>query len=136
VIDDADRLLLQRALELAERGARTAAPNPLVGCVIARNGTVVAEGWHVAPGRPHAEAMALEVAQEGARDATVYVTLEPCAHHGRTPPCSDSRMIRHRTPPARGCCSWPTPASPWISSTMMIRWRSRRGARTPASARR
>lgn len=90
MIDDADRLLLQRALELAERGARTAAPNPLVGCVIARNGTVVAEGWHVAPGRPHAEAMALEVAQEGARDATVYVTLEPCAHHGRTPPCSDA----------------------------------------------
>jgi len=90
VIDDADRILLQRALELAERGARTAAPNPRVGCVIARNGTVVAEGWHIAPGMAHAEAMALEVAQEGARDATVYVTLEPCAHHGRTPPCSDA----------------------------------------------
>ena len=90
MIDDADRLLLQRALELAERGARTAAPNPLVGCVIARNGTVVAEGWHIAPGQAHAEAMALDVAQEGARDATVYVTLEPCAHHGRTPPCSDA----------------------------------------------
>ncbi|MBJ7334757.1 MAG: bifunctional diaminohydroxyphosphoribosylaminopyrimidine deaminase/5-amino-6-(5-phosphoribosylamino)uracil reductase RibD, partial [Thermoleophilia bacterium] len=83
MIDDADRLLLARALELAERGSRTAAPNPLVGCVIARHGTVVAEGWHVRPGAPHAEAMALEVAQEGARDATVYVTLEPCAHHGR-----------------------------------------------------
>jgi diaminohydroxyphosphoribosylaminopyrimidine deaminase/5-amino-6-(5-phosphoribosylamino)uracil reductase len=90
VIDDADRVLLQRALELAERGARTAAPNPRVGCVIARNGTVVAEGWHIAPGLAHAEAMALDVAQEGARDATVYVTLEPCAHHGRTPPCSDA----------------------------------------------
>jgi diaminohydroxyphosphoribosylaminopyrimidine deaminase/5-amino-6-(5-phosphoribosylamino)uracil reductase len=90
VIDDADRLLLQRALDLADRGARTAAPNPRVGCVIARNGTVVAEGWHIAPGLAHAEAMALEVAQEGARDATVYVTLEPCAHHGRTPPCSDA----------------------------------------------
>ena len=58
VIDDADRILLQRALELAERGARTAAPNPRVGCVIARNGTVVAEGWHIAPGLAHAEAMA------------------------------------------------------------------------------
>ncbi len=90
MIDDADRLLLARALELAERGARTVAPNPLVGCVIARHGTVVAEGWHVRPGEPHAEAMALDVAQEGARDATVYVTLEPCAHHGRTPPCSDA----------------------------------------------
>ncbi|MCX6391228.1 MAG: bifunctional diaminohydroxyphosphoribosylaminopyrimidine deaminase/5-amino-6-(5-phosphoribosylamino)uracil reductase RibD [Actinobacteria bacterium] len=90
MIDDADRVLLQRALELAERGARTAAPNPRVGCVIARNGTVVAEGWHIAPGLAHAEAMALDVAQEGARDATVYVTLEPCAHHGRTPPCSDA----------------------------------------------
>jgi diaminohydroxyphosphoribosylaminopyrimidine deaminase/5-amino-6-(5-phosphoribosylamino)uracil reductase len=90
VIVDADRILLQRALELAERGARTAAPNPCVGCVIARNGTVVAEGWHIAPGLMHAEAMALDVAQEGARDATVYVTLEPCAHHGRTPPCSDA----------------------------------------------
>lgn len=90
MIDDADRLQLQRALELAERGARTAAPNPVVGCVIARHGTVVAEGWHVRPGTAHAEAMALDVAQEGARDATVYVTLEPCAHHGRTPPCADA----------------------------------------------
>ena len=93
MIDNADRLLLHRALELAERGARTAAPNPLVGCVIARHGTVVAEGWHVRPGGAHAEAMALDIAQEGARDATVYVTLEPCAHHGRTPPCSDA-LIR------------------------------------------
>ena len=90
MIDADDRLLLQRALELAERGARTAAPNPQVGCVIARHGTVVAEGWHIAPGLPHAEAMALDVAQEGARDATAYVTLEPCAHHGRTPPCADA----------------------------------------------
>ncbi len=92
MIDDVDRLLLQRALELAERGARTAAPNPRVGCVIARHGTVVAEGWHVRPGEAHAEAMALEIAQEGARDATVYVTLEPCAHTGRTPPCSDALL--------------------------------------------
>lgn len=93
MIDDADRVLLARALELAERGARTAAPNPQVGCVIARHGTVVAEGWHVRPGERHAEVMALDVAQEGARDATAYVTLEPCAHTGRTPPCSEA-LIR------------------------------------------
>lgn len=90
MIDAADRLLLTRALDLAERGARTAAPNPPVGCVIARHGTVIAEGWHVRAGSAHAEAMALDVAGAGARGATVYVTLEPCAHQGRTAPCADA----------------------------------------------
>jgi len=90
MIDDADRVFLARALELAERGLRTVAPNPPVGCVIARHGTTVAEGWHVRAGGPHAEVMALDIAQEGAREATAYVTLEPCAHHGRTPPCADA----------------------------------------------
>ena len=90
MIDDRDRVFLARALELGARGLRTVAPNPPVGCVIARHGTTVAEGWHVHPGGPHAEVMALDVAQEGARDATVYLTLEPCAHHGRTPPCADA----------------------------------------------
>lgn len=90
MIDDRDRVFLARALELGARGLRTVAPNPPVGCVIARHGTTVAEGWHVRPGGPHAEAMALDIAQEGARDATVYLTLEPCAHHGRTPPCADA----------------------------------------------
>lgn len=90
MIDDSDRVFLARAIELAERGLRTVAPNPPVGCVIARHGTTVAEGWHVEPGGPHAEAMALDIAQEGARDATAYITLEPCAHHGRTPPCADA----------------------------------------------
>ncbi len=81
---------LERALELAERGRGTTAPNPMVGCVIVRDGIVVGEGWHERKGRPHAEANALGQAGEGARGATLYVTLEPCAHHGATPPCADA----------------------------------------------
>ena len=85
-----DARLLERALELAERGRGTTAPNPVVGAVVARDGEVVGEGWHERPGGPHAEIVALEAAGEGARGATLYVTLEPCAHHGRTPPCADA----------------------------------------------
>ena len=81
---------LERALELAERGRGTTRPNPVVGAVVVRNGEIVGEGWHERPGGPHAEAVALEVAGERARGATLYVTLEPCAHHGRTPPCADA----------------------------------------------
>ncbi|MGH3024115.1 MAG: bifunctional diaminohydroxyphosphoribosylaminopyrimidine deaminase/5-amino-6-(5-phosphoribosylamino)uracil reductase RibD [Gaiellaceae bacterium] len=81
---------LERALELAERGRGTTAPNPVVGAVLVRDGEVVGEGWHERPGGPHAEIVALEVAGERARGATLYVTLEPCAHHGRTPPCADA----------------------------------------------
>jgi diaminohydroxyphosphoribosylaminopyrimidine deaminase / 5-amino-6-(5-phosphoribosylamino)uracil reductase len=88
-VDAADRALLERCLELAERGARTAAPNPMVGCVLARDGVVIAEGWHERPGAPHAEINALRAAGD-ARGATAYVSLEPCAHHGRTPPCADA----------------------------------------------
>jgi diaminohydroxyphosphoribosylaminopyrimidine deaminase/5-amino-6-(5-phosphoribosylamino)uracil reductase len=84
-----DLLHLERCLELAERGARTAAPNPMVGCVIVLDGRVIAEGWHERPGSPHAERMALAAAVD-ATGATVYVSLEPCAHHGRTPPCADA----------------------------------------------
>src|SRR6516165_9123233 len=84
-----DLLHLERCLELAERGARTAAPNPMVGCVIVLDGEVIAEGWHERPGSPHAERMALDAAVD-ATGATVYVSLEPCAHHGRTPPCADA----------------------------------------------
>lgn len=86
----ADLRYLERALELAERGRGTTAPNPLVGCVIVRDGEVVGEGWHVRKGEPHAEAIALAQAGERARGATMYVTLEPCAHHGATPPCADA----------------------------------------------
>jgi diaminohydroxyphosphoribosylaminopyrimidine deaminase / 5-amino-6-(5-phosphoribosylamino)uracil reductase len=81
---------LERALELAERGRGTTRPNPMVGAVVMRVGEVVGEGWHERPGEPHAEAMAIEAAGERARGATLYVTLEPCAHQGRTPPCADA----------------------------------------------
>ncbi|HYZ78737.1 MAG TPA: bifunctional diaminohydroxyphosphoribosylaminopyrimidine deaminase/5-amino-6-(5-phosphoribosylamino)uracil reductase RibD [Gaiellaceae bacterium] len=80
---------LERALELAERGHGTAHPNPVVGAVLVRDGAVVGEGWHEHAGGPHAEIVALEAAGERARGATLYVTMEPCTHHGRTPPCVD-----------------------------------------------
>jgi diaminohydroxyphosphoribosylaminopyrimidine deaminase/5-amino-6-(5-phosphoribosylamino)uracil reductase len=79
---------MRRALDLAERGRGTVSPNPLVGCVLVRGNEVVGEGWHRRAGEPHAEANALRAAGEAARGATAYVTLEPCDHHGRTPPCS------------------------------------------------
>jgi diaminohydroxyphosphoribosylaminopyrimidine deaminase / 5-amino-6-(5-phosphoribosylamino)uracil reductase len=81
---------LERALELAERGRGTTHPNPVVGAVVVRDGAVVGEGWHERPGGPHAEVVALEQAGEAARGATLYATLEPCSHHGRTPPCADA----------------------------------------------
>jgi len=87
---DEDLRHLRRALALAQRGRGTTHPNPLVGCVIARGGDVIAEGWHERAGGPHAEAVALAGAGERAHGATAYVTLEPCAHHGRTPPCADA----------------------------------------------
>ena len=80
---------MKRALELAERGRFTARPNPVVGCVVVRDGAVIGEGWHARAGEPHAEVNALADAGN-ARGATVYVTLEPCTHHGRTPPCIDA----------------------------------------------
>ena len=80
----------ERALELAERGRGTTSPNPVVGAVVVAGDEVVGEGWHERAGGPHAEVVALEAARERARGATLYVTLEPCAHHGRTPPCADA----------------------------------------------
>ncbi|HET6913565.1 MAG TPA: bifunctional diaminohydroxyphosphoribosylaminopyrimidine deaminase/5-amino-6-(5-phosphoribosylamino)uracil reductase RibD [Rhodanobacteraceae bacterium] len=85
-----DHAFMARALRLAERGLYTTQPNPRVGCAIAREGEVVGEGWHERAGEPHAEVFALRAAGERARGATAYVTLEPCAHHGRTPPCADA----------------------------------------------
>jgi diaminohydroxyphosphoribosylaminopyrimidine deaminase/5-amino-6-(5-phosphoribosylamino)uracil reductase len=81
---------LERALALAENGRSTTHPNPVVGAVVVADGEVVGEGWHERKGGPHAEVVALAAAGERARGATVYVTLEPCAHHGTTPPCVDA----------------------------------------------
>jgi diaminohydroxyphosphoribosylaminopyrimidine deaminase / 5-amino-6-(5-phosphoribosylamino)uracil reductase len=83
-------LSLERAVELAERGRGTTHPNPLVGAVVVRDGEFVGEGWHERKGGPHAEVVALEAAGERARGATLFVTMEPCAHHGSTPPCTDA----------------------------------------------
>ena len=85
-----DRAHLMRALELAELGLYTTDPNPRVGCVIANAQRVVGEGWHARAGEPHAEVFALRAAGELARGATAYVSLEPCSHTGRTPPCADA----------------------------------------------
>ena len=81
---------LDRALELAERGRGTTRPNPVVGAVVVAVGEVVGEGWHERRGGPHAEVNALEAAGERARGSTLYVTMEPCGHHGSTPPCTEA----------------------------------------------
>ena len=83
-----DMQYMQRALDLAAKGQYTTAPNPNVGCVLVRDGQIVGEGWHQRAGEPHAEVHALRAAGDAARGATAYVTLEPCSHYGRTPPCA------------------------------------------------
>ncbi len=84
----ADSAFMARALRLAERGIYTAHPNPMVGCVLVRDGEIIGEGWHERAGEAHAEINALAAAGERARGATAYLTLEPCSHQGRTPPCA------------------------------------------------
>ncbi|MDJ0916924.1 MAG: bifunctional diaminohydroxyphosphoribosylaminopyrimidine deaminase/5-amino-6-(5-phosphoribosylamino)uracil reductase RibD [Woeseiaceae bacterium] len=81
---------MSRALKLAERGRYSARPNPMVGCVIVKHGEIVGEGWHEKTGEAHAEINALKSAGDAAAGATAFVTLEPCSHHGRTPPCADA----------------------------------------------
>ncbi|NMG44499.1 bifunctional diaminohydroxyphosphoribosylaminopyrimidine deaminase/5-amino-6-(5-phosphoribosylamino)uracil reductase RibD [Aromatoleum toluvorans] len=88
-----DHRAMARALQLAARGLETTTPNPRVGCVLLREGEIVGEGWHRRAGEAHAEIEALKMAGDAARGATAYVTLEPCAHHGRTPPCAEA-LIR------------------------------------------
>lgn len=85
-----DHLHMAQALRLAELGLHSTSPNPRVGCVIVRDAQVIGEGWHQRAGTQHAEVHALQQAAAAARGATAYVTLEPCAHHGRTPPCADA----------------------------------------------
>jgi diaminohydroxyphosphoribosylaminopyrimidine deaminase/5-amino-6-(5-phosphoribosylamino)uracil reductase len=85
-----DRQIMQRCLELAKRGEGKTSPNPMVGAVIVKDGQIVGEGFHPKAGQPHAEVFALREAGEKAQGATIYVSLEPCNHFGRTPPCSDA----------------------------------------------
>lgn len=85
-----DHGMMARALQLAERGLWTTSPNPRVGCVLVRDGQIVGEGWHEKAGEAHAEVHALRAAGELARGATAYVSLEPCSHYGRTPPCAEA----------------------------------------------
>lgn len=109
---DLDHAMMRRALELAAKGLYTTTPNPRVGCVIASGDQVVGEGWHEKAGGPHAEVIALEKAGAAAEGATLYVNLEPCNHHGRTPPCVEAILkakikrvvaaMRDPNPQARG----------------------------------
>lgn len=85
-----DHVYMTQALRLAEHGLYTSMPNPRVGCVVVRDGLIVGEGAHLKAGTPHAEVHALKQAGANAKGATVYITLEPCSHHGRTPPCADA----------------------------------------------
>ena len=92
MISPADQPYMAQALRLAERGLYSTSPNPRVGCVIVRDGVLVGEGWHQRAGEAHAEVNALQQAGTAARGATAYVTLEPCSHHGRTPPCTEALL--------------------------------------------
>lgn len=84
-----DLRFMWRAIRLADKGLYSTHPNPRVGCILVKNGEIIAEGWHKKAGGPHAERVALAIAGDSARGATAYVSLEPCCHHGRTPPCTD-----------------------------------------------
>jgi diaminohydroxyphosphoribosylaminopyrimidine deaminase/5-amino-6-(5-phosphoribosylamino)uracil reductase len=105
-----DHAMMRRALALAERGLYTTTPNPRVGCVIVNGEHVVGEGWHEKAGAPHAEANALVQASAAARGATAYVTLEPCNHHGRTPPCAEA-LVKARVARVVAAMRDPNPQS-------------------------
>ncbi|WP_319536347.1 bifunctional diaminohydroxyphosphoribosylaminopyrimidine deaminase/5-amino-6-(5-phosphoribosylamino)uracil reductase RibD [uncultured Vibrio sp.] len=101
-----DFSMMSRAIRLAKRGIYTTAPNPNVGCVIVRDGQIVGEGYHLRAGEPHAEVHALRMAADKAEGATAYVTLEPCSHYGRTPPCAEG-LIKAKV--ARVVCAMQDP---------------------------
>ena len=92
ITDADDRSFMARAIRLAQLGLYTAEPNPRVGCVLVRDGVIVGEGFHRRAGEPHAERNAIAAAGDRARGATAYVTLEPCCHQGKTPPCTDGLL--------------------------------------------
>ncbi|QIO10090.1 bifunctional diaminohydroxyphosphoribosylaminopyrimidine deaminase/5-amino-6-(5-phosphoribosylamino)uracil reductase RibD [Acinetobacter lanii] len=103
-----DRVWMQRAIALAQQGQYSTRPNPNVGCVIVKDGHMVGEGFHPKAGQPHAEVFALRQAGERARGATAYVTLEPCAHYGRTPPCAKG-LVEAGVAKVIVACSDPNP---------------------------
>jgi len=94
---------MRRALALAEQGAGRVSPNPMVGCVIVKNGRIIGEGWHKRCGELHAERIALANCTEDVTNATMYITLEPCCHWGRTPPCTDAILTHHISRVVVGC---------------------------------
>jgi diaminohydroxyphosphoribosylaminopyrimidine deaminase/5-amino-6-(5-phosphoribosylamino)uracil reductase len=104
-----DHAFMARAIALTERGRETATPNPSVGCVLVKDGRIIGEGWHAKAGEPHAEALALAAASESPEGSTVYVTLEPCAHQGRTGPCAD-KLIAARVARVVAAIQDPFPA--------------------------
>ena len=112
-----DAAFMRRAVELAERGRGWTSPNPMVGAVVVRGGVVVGEGYHPAAGEPHAEVFALRDAGDAASGATIYVTLEPCSHHGRTPPCSDALIAAQ----VRRCVVGALDPNPRVSSVDLLR---------------
>jgi diaminohydroxyphosphoribosylaminopyrimidine deaminase/5-amino-6-(5-phosphoribosylamino)uracil reductase len=115
-----DEIHMGRALQLAAQGLFTTDPNPRVGCVLVRDGKVVGEGWHTRAGEPHAEVHALRAAGEAARGAVAYVTLEPCSHTGRTPPCADALIAAGV---ARVCCATEDP-NPQVAGSGIGRLRA------------
>ena len=103
-----DQYWMQRAIELAQRGQYSTKPNPNVGCVIVKDGQVIGEGFHPKAGQPHAEVFALRQAGADAQGATAYVTLEPCAHYGRTPPCAEA-LVKAQLKKVVVACPDPNP---------------------------
>lgn len=117
--DSADRKYMQRTLELAAKGKGRTSPNPMVGCVIVRDGKIIGEDYHKRAGEPHAEILAIEAAGGDVKGATIYLNLEPCTHHGRTPPCVDV-LIEKR--PARVVVAMSDP-NPKVSGEGIFRLR-------------